>query len=439
MESRESLKLSSSSQPIVIFDDFETINRELKESTNKNGSTRPVVIFDDFEMINRERKKTAVPNYSSQPVVIFDDFKTSIQEESVNSITGDSGLKITFDEFPLASESKFSGYGNTERVVDSSLQKKPEQGLEEVTKPEDILETLPEIEEPSSRKKKCVELSFSMEKLRESLPSLLNTNSTSGSKLNFSARINPDENKTAEKELQRQISKSDFKDMTIFGQFNLGFIIVGLRDDLFIVDQHATDEKYNFETLQRTTVINSQKMVSPQSLELTAVNENVLMDNLDVFEKNGFKFDLDPSAPPTHRVKLTSLPISKNWTFGKEDIDELIFLLTEAGEGTVTRPSRVRAMFASRACRTSVMIGKALSKGKTRIQSIMRKRGGGIEFGNRIHKIDISTFSSLASSDFLKGQKIKIVFKFYFLFIIQDPLFPLLLHIFYFGKEICEN
>lgn len=391
MESRESLKLSSSSQPIVIFDDFETINRERKESTNENGSTQPVVIFDDFESItrerktsavtngstqsvviiddfetiDRERKENAVSNCSSQPVVIFDDFKTSIQEECVNSITGDSGLKITFDEFPLASASKFSGSGNTERIVDSSLQFNPELGLEEINKPEDTLETSSKIVEPSSRKKKCVKLSFSMKKLRESLPSLLNTNSTSGSKLNFSARINPDENKTAEKELQRQISKSNFKDMSIFGQFNLGFIIVGLKDDLFIVDQHATDEKYNFETLQRTTVINSQKMVSPQNLELTAVNENVLMDNLDVFEKNGFKFDLDPYAPPTHRVKLTSLPISKNWTFGKEDIDELIFLLTEAGEGTVTRPSRVRAMFASRACRTSVMIGKALSKGKT--------------------------------------------------------------------------
>ena len=391
MESRESLKLASSSQPIVVFDDFETINRERKESTNKNGSTQPVVIFDDFESItrerktsavtngstqsvviidgfetiNRERKENAVSNCSSQPVVIIDDFKTSIQEECVNSITCDSGLKITFDEFPLASESKFSGSGNTEGIVDSSLQNNPEQGLEEITKPEDTLETSSKTVEPSLRKKKCVNLSFSMKKLRESLPSLLKTNSTSGSKLNFSARINPDENKTAEKELQRQISKSNFKDMSIFGQFNLGFIIVGLRDDLFIVDQHATDEKYNFETLQRTTVINSQKMVSPQNLELTAANENVLMDNLDVFEKNGFKFVLDPSAPPTHRVKLTSLPISKNWTFGKEDIDELIFLLTEAGEGQVTRPSRVRAMFASRACRTSVMIGKALSKGKT--------------------------------------------------------------------------
>lgn len=49
--------------------------------------------------------------------------------------------------------------------------------------------------------------------------------------------------------------------MQIIGQFNLGFIITKLGNDLFIVDQHATDEKYNFETLQRTTSIKGQKLV----------------------------------------------------------------------------------------------------------------------------------------------------------------------------------
>ena len=74
--------------------------------------------------------------------------------------------------------------------------------------------------------------------------------------------------------LSRVIEKDDFATMDIVGQFNLGFIVVRLRktvsngsddpdemDDLFIVDQHAADEKYNFETLQSTTVIQSQKLL----------------------------------------------------------------------------------------------------------------------------------------------------------------------------------
>lgn len=71
--------------------------------------------------------------------------------------------------------------------------------------------------------------------------------------------------------LSRVISKSDFQSMEVLGQFNKGFIVARLRhpkvngrggtDDLFIVDQHASDEKFNFETLQRTTQIRAQTLI----------------------------------------------------------------------------------------------------------------------------------------------------------------------------------
>jgi DNA mismatch repair protein PMS2 len=79
---------------------------------------------------------------------------------------------------------------------------------------------------------------------------------------------------SAEEALSRVISKTDFERMEVLGQFNKGFVIARLRrepadvkgkrratDDLFIVDQHASDEKYNFETLQRTTVIKAQSLI----------------------------------------------------------------------------------------------------------------------------------------------------------------------------------
>ena len=73
--------------------------------------------------------------------------------------------------------------------------------------------------------------------------------------------------------LSRVIDKEDFKTMIPIGQFNKGFIIARRRrssgglnqpsvmDDLFIVDQHASDEKYNFETLQQTTRVESQRLI----------------------------------------------------------------------------------------------------------------------------------------------------------------------------------
>lgn len=56
-------------------------------------------------------------------------------------------------------------------------------------------------------------------------------------------------------------SKDMFKRMEIIGQFNLGFIIAKLNSDIFMVDQHATDEKYNFEMLQQHTVLQGQKLI----------------------------------------------------------------------------------------------------------------------------------------------------------------------------------
>lgn len=112
-------------------------------------------------------------------------------------------------------------------------------------------------------------------------------------KLKFKAEINPSKNKNAEEELEGGITKDMFARMEIIGQYNLGFIIVKFDDDLFIVDQHATDEMYNFEMLQRSTQLQSQKLAVPKTLEFTTVNEMILMDNLEVFKANGFEFEID--------------------------------------------------------------------------------------------------------------------------------------------------
>ncbi|CAM9515028.1 unnamed protein product [Bubo scandiacus] len=212
-------------------------------------------------------------------------------------------------------------------------------------------------------KKKTVPLEFSMKVLAEKVKKVIQQQRRSTETQNyrrFKAKISPGENKVAEDELRKEISKEMFAKMEIIGQFNLGFIIAKLNSDLFIIDQHATDEKYNFEMLQQHTVLQGQKLIAPQNLNLTAVNETVLIENLEIFRKNGFDFVINENAPVTQRVKLISLPTSKNWTFGPQDIDELIFMLSDC-PGVMCRPSRVRQMFASRACRKSVMIGTALN------------------------------------------------------------------------------
>lgn len=181
-----------------------------------------------------------------------------------------------------------------------------------------------------------------------------------------------------EARLQLTVSKQDFAKMEIAGQFNLGFILAvrradkstndHKRDELFIIDQHASDEKFNFERLQAETTVGNQRMVRPVVLDLTAVEEEIVLENGKALEKNGFLVEVDTSGnqPVGRRCTLHTLPLSKEAVFDTRDLDELIHLLSESPmlgtNSAIPRPSRVRKMFAMRACRSSIMIGKTLSQ-----------------------------------------------------------------------------
>lgn len=196
-----------------------------------------------------------------------------------------------------------------------------------------------------------------------------------------------------EERLSLTVSKEDFSRMHIIGQFNLGFILAirpgnppTTADELFIIDQHASDEKYNFERLQSSTVVQNQRLVHPRTLDLTAIEEEIIIENNATLLKNGFLVSVDESGdfPVGQRCKLISLPMSREVTFDVKDLEELIALLADSPppsfhdtastlgftpgarvmQNTIPRPSKVRRMFAMRACRSSVMVGKALSRGQ---------------------------------------------------------------------------
>ncbi|KAK1244754.1 hypothetical protein MKX08_004383 [Trichoderma sp. CBMAI-0020] len=186
----------------------------------------------------------------------------------------------------------------------------------------------------------------------------------------------------AESKLPLIIAKGDFSRMKIIGQFNLGFIIAvkparrmstdsgGRHDELFIIDQHASDEKYNYEKLQHTTEIQSQRLVHPMRLRLTALEEEIILENSSALNANGFKVTIDTTGklPVGSRCHLMALPLSREVTFKLEDLEELISLLGDksAESSYIPRPSKVQKMLAMRACRSSIMIGKAMTRSQMR-------------------------------------------------------------------------
>ncbi|KAM8888716.1 mismatch repair endonuclease PMS2 isoform 1-T1 [Synchiropus picturatus] len=310
-------------------------------------SAKPASVLDAFkyktdeeEASYQNRFEQTEPAPSKSPLQIFEEVKTEM-ETSAFSDEAESQNKCCSDS-PDAKRARKHASSDSATEDSSSCA----------------------VDTPVYLQKKLVLLQFSLQELAQRVRKLHECQKGRAhgdlQYRRFRAKINPGENHSAEEELKKEISKDMFKRMDIIGQFNLGFIITKLNSDIFMIDQHATDEKYNFEMLQQHTVLQGQKLIAPQKLHLTAVNESILMENIEIFRKNGFEFQVDEDAQVMERVKLVSLPTSKNWTFGPSDIEELIFMLSDC-PGVMCRPSRVRQMFASRACRKSVMIGTALS------------------------------------------------------------------------------
>jgi DNA mismatch repair ATPase MutL len=147
------------------------------------------------------------------------------------------------------------------------------------------------------------------------------------------------ESKDAEKELDRCMTKEDFSRMRICGQFNKGFIVAELDQDLFIIDQHAADEIYNFETLQKAGRIQKQKLLQPKYLELAPSSEHVLIEHLALLEKSGYEMQVCTNRNVGNRIMLTCVPMSaySNKLLNLKDIDELIYILTETDQGKLTK------------------------------------------------------------------------------------------------------
>lgn len=158
--------------------------------------------------------------------------------------------------------------------------------------------------------------------------------------------------------------------MEVVGQFNNSFIVCRLSQDLFILDQHACDEKSNYEKLMKEIVISSQKLIKclflyvltqrPIPLELSPDQEFTIIHNQPLFSRNGFDVSISESQELGKRIHLTSLPASKKYTFSTSDFMELLGVIMETG-GTMQRTPKLAQVVATQACHQSVRAGDPLS------------------------------------------------------------------------------
>lgn len=114
--------------------------------------------------------------------------------------------------------------------------------------------------------------------------------------------------------IENNFTKNDFKELNIIGQFNKGFIVANKSDGIYIIDQHAANEKYNYENLVSNVIPQKQMIIIPLKLDFISSSDKlVLLDNIDIFNKIGFSF-ID-----SNNKIITKESLSKNNNINTDD------------------------------------------------------------------------------------------------------------------------
>lgn len=149
-------------------------------------------------------------------------------------------------------------------------------------------------------------------------------------------------------------------DLHVIGQAMNTFIIAETRNGLVIVDQHVAHERIIYEYLcglKRSTLIEKQALLVPQTLHLDKRSAVLLGEKLEEIHSIGFELD----AFGSDSFVIRSIPAALR---GKDPVKYLSDLVDELVETSVTRklvPTREQIWIMS-SCKLAVKAGDPLSR-----------------------------------------------------------------------------
>ncbi|CDW74833.1 mismatch repair endonuclease pms2-like [Stylonychia lemnae] len=187
--------------------------------------------------------------------------------------------------------------------------------------------------------------------------------------------------------MRKTFWKKEFTKFRTIGQFNLGFLVCTLNgNDLFILDQHACDERLHLEKFTSALKIDSQPLMKPIIADIDAELFSLVEKYEKIFTAFGFKYEKLSWTSKTVQIRVISLPYSNDTQFEESDFHNLVTSIRnfDSDERAKTRyqseqqifdylmPKKVMQVLALRACRSSIMVGNKLERRKQRelVQSL---------------------------------------------------------------------
>jgi DNA mismatch repair ATPase MutL len=159
----------------------------------------------------------------------------------------------------------------------------------------------------------------------------------------------------------QNLTKKNLSDLIVIGQFNKGFIICKLKgneEHLFVVDQHAADEKAVYERLLDQAKLDKQVLGCPMRIKLTSFEVLLVEKHTDVFCQFGFdvRLILDEDS-----AEVLSFPRYQDSQYGLDEFYELLNILKSNDPLDNFHFKKLQTRLASNACRYSIMIGQVLT------------------------------------------------------------------------------
>ena len=152
--------------------------------------------------------------------------------------------------------------------------------------------------------------------------------------------------------------------ITVIGEAFSTYIVVQMKDSLYLIDKHAAHERILFNKLKEEQSTEVQALLTPITAVLPRENYDALIGNIELLEKSGFEIeDFGNSS-----VIVRAIP---SFLTG----DDVTSVLTEIAEGIISTGrvsnDRLEHIFHTVSCRAAVKAGNSISR--TEMQSLAER------------------------------------------------------------------
>ena len=161
----------------------------------------------------------------------------------------------------------------------------------------------------------------------------------------------------------RVADEADFDSLPplrVLGQLHDTYVVCESPDGLLLVDQHAADERVNYERLRERFAGDTgiQRLSTPIEIELTPAEAELFAEFEDALAGLGFRADLDDG-----RVDVTAVPAVLAGAADPELLRDALSALVRDGDANDAVEASADALLADLACYPSVTGNTSLTEG----------------------------------------------------------------------------